>query len=126
MGHGKGMTTAQREPSLPIPVPLVGPLVIGAGKVPRKVGSARSRWGTDSRRTSSMTTFLDFADAPHVDILSAGAPCQPYSAESRRGGASDPRAGVVAPLLGYLNKKKPMEQWFGGGFNPKGRDRYVR
>ena len=58
--------------------------------------------------------FTDAADplflenAPSVDILTSGFPCQPFSLAGKGGGTSDPRGLVVFHVLQYVQKNLPM------------------
>jgi hypothetical protein len=48
------------------------------------------------------------AEAPVVDLLVAGFPCQPWSLASRkRKGLADPRSHVLAHILQYIVEKRP-------------------
>ena len=57
--------------------------------------------------------FTDAADplflenAPSVDILTSGFPCQPFSIAGKGGGTSDPRGLVVLHALQYVQKNLP-------------------
>ena len=45
---------------------------------------------------------------PTCDILTAGFPCQPYSAANRhRKGSADPRSNVVGSILDYVRRARP-------------------
>jgi DNA (cytosine-5)-methyltransferase 1 len=49
------------------------------------------------------------SDLPNkrIDLICAGAPCQPYSVEGQRKGLSDPRANVFHQILALAGRLKP-------------------
>ena len=49
--------------------------------------------------------FLE--NAPRVEILTSGFPCQPFSLAGKGGGRSDPRGLVVFHVLQYVQKNLP-------------------
>ena len=49
--------------------------------------------------------FLE--NAPRVEILTSGFPCQPFSLAGKGGGTSDPRGLVVFHVLQYVQKNLP-------------------
>ena len=46
--------------------------------------------------------------APPCDLLVAGYPCQPFSSEGLNHGGLDPRASVIAAVLAYVFKRRPI------------------
>lgn len=56
----------------------------------------------------SCLSNLDLDALADVDMLTAGFPCQPWSAANRkRKGVADPRANTIAYILKYIALKKP-------------------
>ena len=49
-----------------------------------------------------------FLDEEPVDLLVAGAPCQPYSSDGKRLGSADPRSKVIFPITSYIERARPL------------------
>jgi DNA (cytosine-5)-methyltransferase 1 len=50
---------------------------------------------------------VDDLPTPHIDLICAGAPCQPYSIEGKRQGLADPRANVFRQILMLAGQLRP-------------------
>ena len=49
--------------------------------------------------------FVD--QAPYVDILTGGFPCQPFSLAGRHGGVTDPRGNLWKYIIAYIDNQQP-------------------
>ena len=65
----------------------------------------RDRFGTAELHQGDITTLLD-AVPPH-DILTAGFPCQPFSAAGKKEGTRDPRGTLFQSIVDVLKHRKP-------------------
>ena len=65
----------------------------------------RDRFGTDVLHEGDIRSML--ADVPQHDILTAGFPCQPFSAAGKKEGTRDPRGTLFQSIVDVLKKEQP-------------------
>jgi site-specific DNA-cytosine methylase len=65
----------------------------------------RDRFGADVLHEGDIRTLLD--DIPPHDILTAGFPCQSFSAAGKKEGTRDPRGTLFQSIVDVLKKEPP-------------------
>lgn len=65
----------------------------------------RDRFGPAELQLGDINTLLD--SVPAHDILTAGFPCQPFSAAGKKEGTRDPRGTLFQSIVDVLNFRKP-------------------
>lgn len=60
-----------------------------------------------TRLTLNDINEIDIETIPHMDILTAGFPCQPFSIAGRREGFNDPRSNVFWTIINIIERHHP-------------------
>ena len=65
----------------------------------------RDRFGTDVLHEGDINELIE--SVPHHDILTAGFPCQPFSAAGKKEGTRDPRGTLFQSIVDVVKKEEP-------------------